>query len=135
VRLSLTATNRRNVDPAGRRADILISVELESMIKGSTTYPSTKSILLPCRIVMVVRSRDQLEIRGETHLAGQPAVAWHVRTFSFGADRSREEIEDEANEAALAFATSTPLSFTGHVYLVDSRNQLTKVRPAAAATY
>lgn len=92
--------------------------------EGSDYYPPIRSIMKPCRIVIVSRTRTGYDVTGETHLDGQPAVSWRVQSFATGPTRSPEEAEAEANQAATAFAERTPESFTGQIYVVNSRGRL-----------
>jgi hypothetical protein len=94
---------------------------------GSRHYPPLRSILRPCRIVIVTRTASGYEVRGETHLEGQPAVTWRVQTFAIEFTRSREQAEKEANEAAARFAASTPAGFKGQVYVVDCYGKIIDV--------
>jgi hypothetical protein len=98
------------------------------MAKGSSWFPPIKSILKPCRIVLVQRVAERFEVTGETHLDGQPVVSWHVRSFEFATVDDMPVKEAEANDAAIDFARRTPVAFAGHVYVVDSRARLHKIR-------
>jgi hypothetical protein len=96
--------------------------------KGSSWFPPIKSILKPCRIIQVQKHPTSFEVTGETHLEGQPVVSWNVRTFEFASSDDLPVKEAEANDAAIDFARRTPVSFAGHVYVVDSRARLHKIR-------